>query len=192
MQAAGSSNPSTVLIERSSDASMLREHRRHCSVHDFHTAFVVATIAATARPVPYLESFAAESSGRAVFWFDGEADATRVVADSAVFAPEELRVATAANMAPGDSVIVGRLVMPPAMPLLKMVELLITADVILTYAHIGSTLTVEQRSTSADGCETFAVKGSHEYYTNERNVDELAFEVQVHADGMVVVLSTRS
>jgi len=84
---------------------------------------------------------------------------------------------------------VGRLLVAGTPPLLTVCHLLIQADVILTWAHIGSKLTLSNER-RVDGFWRVDVSGTHEYYTNERNEDRVAFTVQVDKKGYIVV--TRS
>ena len=173
-------------ITRSGDESMLREHRGHCSVWDFHTQHAVAAIADEgARPVEYLKHFV-QNDGRPAFYFVGTGDATTVAADALMFASAELTVADATRIARGASATVGRLAMPPTMPLARVAELLVASDVVLTYMHLGSELAMEQQPDDGKGT-AFTFKGTHEYMTNERNVDPLLFELRFHDSGDITV-----
>ena len=105
-----------------------------------------------------------------------------------------LTVADVNRMSRGESITVGKLALPTASPLQELVALLVHADVILTYAHLGSAMTMEpslmpEATVPPSANEArFAFEGSHEYYTNERNVDSFSFEVAISNAGEIVVV----
>ena len=179
--------PAVRKITRDGNLSMLHEHRGHCSVWDFHTEHAVSAIPDDdgARPVEYLKHFV-QNDGRPAFYFLGTGDDTKVAADARMFASSELKVADATRLARGATAAVGRLALPPTMPLASVAELLVAADVVLTYMHIGSELAMEERPPDGKGA-AFVFQGSHEYFTNERNVDQLHFEIRFHENGDVTV-----
>ena len=174
-------------VERSSGLSMLREHRRHTTVHDFHTAVAVSAISGAAQPVEYLQNFV-QSDGRAVFWFEGEGASARVVADANVFAADQLTVVDATRLQRGETSRVGSLRMPAVLPLDVMAELLVTADVVRTYIHEGSSLTMDLLSADASST-AFRFSGTHKFFTNRRHLEPVNFEVRFDHEGNVTVAS---
>ena len=174
-------------LVRTSEDSMLRAHRRHCHVHDFHTSFTVACSSVNARPVPCVARFT-QHSGQAAFWFEGSGKDTMIVADSGLFASPKLDVVNATCLQVGETHTVGTLCIPPMMALIDVAELLVAADVVLTYVHIGSTLSMSEAAAPYRAAAAYRFAGTHEYYTNECNVDELSFEVRFKCDGQIVVV----
>lgn len=173
-------------VTRSSDRSMLQAHRAVCTVHDFHTSFAVEHVTDEMQAVNYVGHFVQQGSGRPVFWFAS----ARIIADDAVFASSELQVVDATQLRPGECAVIGRLVMPPALPLSQVAELLVTADVVRTYVHLGSSLEMEQASPGPTGRVIFLFRGTHEFYTCERNIEPVAFSVCIATNGDLTVEGT--
>lgn len=72
----------------------------------------------------------------------------------------------------------------------EILELLIRADVLRTYWHIGSTLCLTQSArdeTQIGGGYRAEVIGTHTYFTNEKNVEPLAFFFQISPSGVLSV-----
>ena len=172
-------------VERSKCLSMLRAHRQHTTVHDFHTAFAVSEIIGSAQPVDYVGHFV-QPNGSAVFWFEGEGDHARIVADANVFSSDQLTVVDATNLQAGATSRIGSLHMPAVLPLDVIAELLVTSDVVLTYVHERSSLTMDLLSTD-ESATIFRFSGTHEFFTTKRNVMPVHFEVRIDHEGNVIV-----
>ena len=172
-------------VERSKCHSMLKAHRQHTTVHDFHTAFAVSEIIGSAQPVDYVGHFV-QPNGRAVFWFEGEGDHARIVADANVFSSDQLMVVDATNLQAGATSRIGSLHMPAVLPLDVIAELLVTSDVVLTYVHERSSLTMDLLSTD-ESATIFRFSGTHEFFTSKRNVKPVHFEVRIDHEGNVTV-----
>lgn len=107
------------------------------------------------------------------------------VVDIAVF--DGLAVVDATNPPKGWHGL-GRLADPDAADLDDVVRLLVEADVILTWAHIGSELTLTPVETAPPKARGgWRLKGTHTYFTNEENVDEIEVGIVVTEDGQVLV-----
>ena len=67
-------------------------------------------------------------------------------------------------------------------PIMELVKFLITSDIILTYKHIGSEMTLTQVS------DAFVqVKGLHRYFTQEEHTERFAFVVELTSTGNIYV-----
>jgi hypothetical protein len=166
----GAAYVSTVL-HREATHSVLEAMRRRGVCRDFPTAFSAAAINESQDPVPLLESYKVE--GRPVFWFAKVG--LSVVVDRRVFGG--LKVVDATSLAVGEVQDIGRLTLPAKLPLPDVAVLLVTADVVLTYAHIGSSLSMV--CGEEDGAFRAEFTGHHVYYTTEENRESLHFEVRI-------------
>lgn len=140
------------------------------------------------RQRPVSAAAALQLEGRPIAWFSPGLDV--VVLDAAAFAP--LRTVDATRAPPDEPRRVGR-VMPRARAALGergVIELLLRAEVIQTYWHLGADLCLGAETTT-DGTYRARLHGVHQYATN-RLVDEaLAFEVSIDAEDEITV-TTRS
>ena len=64
---------------------------------------------------------------------------------------------------------------------ISVIRQLIAADVIGTYAHIGSTLCVVEIPGGVH------ITGTHTYFTNTENTDSLDFQVLIDPAGVITV-----
>ena len=98
----------------------------------------------------------------------------------------ELTVVDTTSLSKGETSKVGRLLRADAPPL-DVVRCLIQADVLLTWAHIGSE--VRLFAPEQDGPRWHVdVDGTHTYFTNEENVDAFAFRVSLGDQGVISVV----
>jgi hypothetical protein len=107
--------------------------------------------------------------------------------DPAAFGP--LRVVDVTGLAEGARAEVG-VVTDAARKTLGergVVELLVLADVVLTYAHIGSEVCLVSEGRDA-GAYTARFVGEHTYFTSRENTGRLAFAVTIAADGAIVAV----
>ena len=171
--------------KRGSDASVLNEQRAsgQAAWRDFATGYASAAIdPASHVAVKHTSRF--QVGGQPVLWFTPDRQAA-VVASSAF---GDLAVVDATSIMPGAEAAVGR-VTPEARAALGdrgVVELLLEADAVLIYAHIGGEVCLVEEQ-AADGAYRAKFTGEHVYFTNEENRDPLAFEVRIAPDGAISV-----
>jgi len=114
--------------------------------------------------------------GKAAVWISEEG---RLFVDKTMFGP--LKVARPDILSRGDRVQVGQLLHSGSVDSVALIRQLMVANIIMTFAHIGSELCMESTVTG------IAVTGTHTYYTNEKNVDELSFRVDIDPSGFITV-----
>lgn len=170
--------------KRSSDASVLSEQRASGPAwRDFAEAYSSAPIDPAAHvAVKHTSSF--QVDGQPVLWFTPARDAA-VVADTAF---GDVKVVDATSISAGEEAAVGR-VLPAARTALGdrgVVQLLVEADAVLIYAHIGGEICLVEEKAEG-GAYTARFTGEHVYFTNEENHDALAFEVHIAPDGAITV-----
>jgi len=171
-----------LIVHRTSHTSLLDEQRQvgTAPLGDFQTTFrAVAVDRANMRPMETTAGF--QVSGAPVFWLSAAGDA--VVVDHTVFT--ELSVVDAIRLREGQRKELGQLLQPEAIEPRRLAELLLTADAILTWGHIGSELTLVGESND-DGW-TGVFDGSHTYFTNEKNVVPIGFAMHVDTEGRISV-----
>ncbi len=180
----GSMDPFTL----TSSASVLHEQRQlGPRADDFQKSFPAATIdPATMRAVQATAAF--QIQDQPLLWFS--ADRTRAVLDARYF--EALTQADATRISSGQKLTLGKIkpaarVLPPA----TLARFLMTSGIILTFAHIESTLRLEKETTSSEGRYEARFTGSHLFFTNERNERPLAFLVVIEPDGTLVLEGAR-
>ncbi|MBT3220471.1 MAG: hypothetical protein HN348_15400 [Proteobacteria bacterium] len=175
----------TVLMKltRDGDQSILKEQRGKGGVplYDFPEGYPAAKID-FASYVPLDTTGAFVVDGQPLFWLTPELD--KVVADGRVFG--DLTVVNATVLSTGERKVLGKLIRQDALAPRKMAELLIVADVVLTWAHIGSELALIEERTDNGWVGVF--EGTHTYYTNDENIDPVEFELSIEADGTLVVV----
>jgi hypothetical protein len=163
--------------------SVLEELRSHGQQDDFPRSYAAATIdRANQVPVEAVKSH--QINGSPILWFD--AGKTAVVVDSAALSAVNLVDAT--RIQAGEIAAVGT-VAPAALATIDardLVTFLIRARVIATYAHIGSELCLAEEVKNDAGYRA-RYTGEHTYYTNEKNVDPLAFEVRIDPAGAIAI-----
>lgn len=125
-----------------------------------------------------LPAFGKGTDGTAIFWMGS--DKVPVV-DARVLGP--LKTAHVTQMKAGESVQVGRIADPEATALAEVSKHLIHAGIILTYVHIGAELCVERESTQ----KRRIISGSHTYFTQTENKDEVRFSVVLGPGGIIEV-----
>lgn len=176
--------PCVLTWTRDSGASLLAEQRASGAAgwSDFATLLRAAPIDDAHFPVAHTARF--QVAGRPVVWFTP--DRTAVVVDAALFG--DLAVVDATSIAAGTTAAVGT-VTPAARAALGdrgVVELLVEADVVRIYAHIGGELCLREETTVA-GAYMARFAGEHVYFTNDENHAPLAFDVTIAADGAISV-----
>ena len=169
-------------IYRDSQVSLLEEQRGLGKpLYDFPKLYSAATINAETM-VPMKTTAAFTVQDRLIFWLAETRDA--VVVDGRVFT--DLATVDGTSLGAGDKRIIGTLLQPQELAPRRLAELMITADVVLTWAHIGSELSLVEEVATEDGWSG-RYKGTHTYFTNEENVDPLAFWIRVSATGDISV-----
>lgn len=172
--------PVLLTLERDSNTSLLSEQRRlGPAMHDFAESYSAAAIDARYTPMKTTGAFTVD--GNPLFFLTPERDA--VVVDQRVFS--DLRCVEPMRLKAKETASIGTVRQP--MPPRDLARLLITADVVRTYIHIGSQLALVEESTDETGW-TGAFEGTHTYFTNEENVDRVAFSLRVGADGLLSVV----
>ena len=114
--------------------------------------------------------------GKAAVWASEEG---KLFVDKALFGP--LKVARPDILGRGEQVHVGQLLATESVDTIDLIRQLMVSNIIMTFAHIGSELCIEPTSTG------ISVTGTHTYYTNEKNVDELSFRVDIDPSGLITV-----
>jgi hypothetical protein len=168
-------------ITRDSDTSLLEEQRGlGPPLHDFPKQYSAVSVKDTMVAMQTTAAFKVQS--HPVFWLAEARDA--VVVDDRAFS--DLVCVDATGLDAGKKVAIGQFLQPTEMAPRKLAEMLITADVILTWAHIGSELSLTEETSDTDGWAGH-FEGTHTYFTNEENVDPLDFWVRVSSKGELVV-----
>lgn len=93
------------------------------------------------------------------------------------------------GLSKGEQKLVGRALVP--IDPLSLAVALIEAEVIMTYVHVESKVRLDDRFQTDEAME-FRFSGEHVYYTNEENVDPLAFMVKVTNEGKIFVVGLGS
>ena len=170
-------------LNRDSDDSILAEQRSKGGVplYDFPKEYRAAEIDPD-KYVPLNRTGNFKVDGQPLFWLTPSL--AEVVVDNRVFG--DLTVVNATFLGGGERVVVGKLNRQDALPPRKMAELLITADVVLTWAHIGSELALVKERTDNGWVGVF--EGTHTYYTNDENIDPVEFELFIETDGTLAVV----
>ena len=171
-------------LELDSHHSLLEEHRSHAAQPDFHERIEAGAIGAGFHAVKVTESISA--GGKPVLWFSE--DHTKVVVDETL--ASALTHVDATRLSAGERVRVGALTAAGREGLggRGWVELMLRAHVVGTWIHIGSQVCLSaERETEADGYRV-SVDGEHTYFTNEKNVDPVHFDVTIAPDGTVEVI----
>lgn len=188
--APGAQPPSTCVARwtLSSSEGVLHEQRGVAPMvawSDFPTKYPAAAIDPKGLPVATVARFVID--GQPLLWFS-EAR-TEAVVDARWFSELALVDATAlstgATATIGTFLPAGRCKIAPR----ELVEFLVRADAVRTYAHIGSEVCLASEA-EADGAYTATFTGEHVYFTNEENRASLAFVVTVAADGTITVTGT--
>lgn len=171
-----------MVVTRDRDASLLSEQRRRGPpADDFATRYAAAAIGPGHQAAETTSAVAL--AGDPVFWLapDGRA----FVVDERWFS--DLAVVDVNRLSPGDERAVGTLRLLGVVEPRDLARLLLQADVILTWAHIGSTVQLIDEAQDVRGWRG-RFEGSHEYFTSSRNVRAFAFDLCVDHDGAVRVV----
>lgn len=170
------------------DGGVLAEHRQHAAVSDFHTSFTSAVIdPAAQRPVKLTERF--QVDGRPLLWYS--ADQSALVVDASVFS--DLLVVDATNLRIGEQVTVG-LLLPAARGKIggrELTRFLLESRAIATWVHLGAELCLRGEETTPEGVYHARYTGEHTFFTNEKNVRPLKFDVRIDPEGDIVVRGGR-
>ncbi len=172
---------SSVRIIRDRDQSLFSElGRRGLAPGDVPAGYPAAAVDQSV-DAPLGLDLGLTLGGRPVFFVkDGAA-----VVDTAVFGP--LSRVDATNP-PDTWAPVGRLAAPDGVDLGAAVRLLVQADLVLTWAHIGSELTLTPVAAPPPKARgAWRLRGTHTYFTNTENTDEIDVGVVVSEDGLVLV-----
>lgn len=163
--------------------SILSEQReRGPHRDDFWQRIEARDVAPTDTPVQVLQGFTLE--GTPVLWFDA---ALRDLVVDARFS-SSLDVVDATNLAPGARRVLGNLTPAAArLPAETIVELLVRADVIRTWAHMESSMCLEHLESSGASWRA-RVRGEHVYFTNREHRAPFAFEVTCDGAGILEVV----
>tara|TARA_Y100001937_G_scaffold122491_1_gene183567 strand:+ start:291107 stop:291661 length:555 start_codon:yes stop_codon:yes gene_type:complete len=135
------------------------------------------------KPVPGLHAYAIAPAGP-LLALDEEGD--RLVANGYVF--ESLRRVDATSVTGPEAVGILSDLGLESISGQRMVSFLLESEIIQTYAHMESTLClIEQADT--DDIYRADLKGSHIYFTNERNEAPLSFSILINrGNGEIQVL----
>jgi hypothetical protein len=175
-----SETPVLTVIRESHD-SLLSEGRRYGSVHDFPTAYEAVDVSGW---IPMETTAALPILGKNAFW--RAPDSARVAVDQHIFSA--LTVVDITSLDKQNPTSLGRLMASDADPSV-VARLLIQADVIQTWIHIGSKLSVVSEGPTAAGGWRASFVGTHRYYTTEENVDPVAFQLEIDSTGLISVTS---
>lgn len=128
---------------------------------------------ATFEPLPHLASFSL--SGTPFLAIDRAA--RRVVVNNAVFS--DLKRPDTTRMKPGTKFVMGKIVSESllARPW-EVVAFLLESQLIETYQHLEATFSLQSEEESAENYQV-VFKGTHIYFTNDRNEDPIAFRVTI-------------
>ena len=159
------------------DASVLAEQRaRGPHQHDFFSRYEAVAIADDAHaPLEVLKSFTRD--GAAIFYLTP--DKREVVVDARF--STTLEVVDATSLGEGRTAKLGEL-LDRSLKGLTVLELLVRADAIRTYAHMGSEVRVERAETSGASFDAL-VRGEHVYFTSRQHRASFAFRFRVEANG---------
>jgi hypothetical protein len=174
-----------------SHASVLDEQRRRGGAqrwNDFARRYPAATIDPASHHA--VELVAGRTLGGApLLWFTPDfADA---VVDAAIFS--ELKFVDATTLRGAQQVEIGTLTERGHAELRKreLLEFLLEAGVIQTFAHIGSSLCLRSEVEDQRGYRA-ELDGTHEYYTNQENHDPIGFALEITPDRVMTVTGTLS
>ncbi len=150
---------------------------------DFFERYPAAYLDPAAQvPVEAVKSY--QIGGTPLLWHT--ADKAGVVVNAAVLS--DLVVGDATRMRAGESATIGQLTELGLgkMPGRELVTFLIRARAIATYVHIGSELCLVEEHDDG-GSYTARFTGEHTYFTNEQNVEPLAFVVTIDPAGVITL-----
>jgi hypothetical protein len=156
--------------------SVLDEHRgKGVNVPDFAKQYRAASIDPDSfTPVEVVKDY--QIGKTALLWF--VADLSEVVVNAAVLS--DLKVAEVTRLTTGTPTPIGTLgeLGRGKISGREMLKFLIHARAIGTYIHIGSALCIEHEEETSAGYVA-RVSGTHTYFTNKENVDDVHFEFRM-------------
>jgi hypothetical protein len=123
---------------------------------------------------------------RPLLWFD--ADRSNAWVDETCFATD-LEVVDATRLQAGERREIGRAVpsLRAKMGPRKLAAFLLRAEVVRIYGHIGGHVRLEEERREGDTW-VGSFRGEHTYFTNQKNVAPLAFEIRLDAAGAMSVV----
>jgi len=135
------------------------------------------------KPLDWLSGFTIK--GEPVFWMS--ANRKGPVVDRRFLS--DLERVDIFGLSSGEQKLVGRALVP--IDSLSLAVALIEAEVIMTYVHIESKVRLDDRFQTEEAME-LRFSGEHLYYTNEENLDPLAFMVKITNEGKIFVVGLGS
>jgi hypothetical protein len=139
----------------------------------------VRIVAAKQQPLAWVTDF--QVDGSPVFWLSKSE--SKPVVDRSVLT--DLTVVDVFSLATGDEKLIGSVV--KKVDPVALATALIQAQVIMTYVHIESLLTLDKKE-KREGGLALHFSGEHVYYTNEENRDPLAFIIVIMDSGSIKLL----
>lgn len=169
--------------EMSSGVSVLAEQRRKGPASsDFFTSYPAETIdRKTQAPIEGVSRFTLGGEPMVFLSIDKRSVVIDARFSATLTAVDITRLAVGAREVLGKLATLGR-TMPPR----ELLELLVRADVVRTYAHIGSQICLD-RETSEAGAYRADVSGKHTYFTSKKHVTPFAFTFERASDGTMSV-----
>lgn len=155
--------------------------RHQTPLRDFVEGFAAEAITAEGH-VPMACAAQFTVAGKPLFFFSRARKLP--VLDGALFS--ELAVGDATRLAPGERRELGRFLGEGgALSGRQLALFLLHAGAVQTFWHIEARLCLAREEAPADGPYRAHFRGSHIYFTNERNEDPLAFVVELRPDGAI-------
>jgi hypothetical protein len=168
---------------RRADSVLVEQRRRGAPDAEVGGRIEARAPSADDVPLRALSSFLLD--GRAIFWLDARAFTPLVDERFS----SDLLVVDATSLGPGERCAVGSLTpRARALPPATIVEALVRADVVRTWAHLGSTVCLQRIVVGDNGGWRADVCGEHSFVTRRRHTASFAFVVVADADGAVAVV----
>ena len=133
-------------------------------------------ISAVPDPSKHQPLSALSVGGKPVVWARSNGE---LFVDEQLMGP--LTVVHATRIQSGQSMKVGTIVNPSSVDATELIRQLMVSNVITTFLHIGSELCLKPTPTGV------SVEGTHTYFTNKKNVDEISFSVELDSAGLITV-----
>lgn len=164
--------------------NVLDELRKHGAVDDFPKTYP-AKVFEPPKRFEAMEALASKDVDDTPYlWRDVEENVA--VVDARAFG--DLTIADATRLPEGESATIGTLTTDGHKDLYPRAVLafLLESRALATWAHIGSELCLTSER-SEPGRYVAVVKGTHTYFTNEKNEDPLRFEFSIEADASMQI-----
>jgi hypothetical protein len=169
--------------------SVLHEQRESkVPWYDFATTWKSAAILSDAVPIKTLSEIKIPDGP--VLWFSAEKKEALVDKRFS----SDLTVVNVTRLRAGLTKTIGTLSKERALSAsshgMEILQLLVKADIIQTYVHIGSEVCVKKSAVdekSAGGAFRADVVGEHTYFTNQKNVDKFSFRFEIKPTGEMTV-----